>query len=311
MYQQTIGAQIDFHGVGVHRGLPVSLSLLPADADTGIVFHLCDANGITHEIPAVSTSGAAMDLSTIIGDLNGAHVATIEHLMAALYAMEIDNVIVAIDGTETPIMDGCSAAFVEAIEEAGIRELRARRRYIRVLKPVRVELPNGAFAEYRPHSGTRFEVEIDFPTPVIGRQAYAIELSPAGFRQELARARTFGFMKDVERLWASGYALGSSLDNSVVIGEDGRIINPDGLRYKDEFVRHKMLDAVGDQALAGERILGCYRSYRGGHKLNALTLQALLSDRRAYEIVEAPARRREPLRHSPLVAVAAYGPQTL
>ena len=142
---------------------------------------------------------------------------------------------------------------------------------------------------------------------------YSADLTADRFARDLSRARTFGFMKDVERLWAAGYALGSSLENSVVIGEDGQVINPDGLRYRDEFVRHKTLDAIGDQALAGARVLGCYRSYRGGHKLNALALQALLADRRAYEVVEMPSRRVDPVRHAPLVAVAApaYGPQVL
>ncbi|MBC8128869.1 MAG: UDP-3-O-acyl-N-acetylglucosamine deacetylase [Rhizobiaceae bacterium] len=314
MYQQTIGARIEFQGVGVHSGTLVQLALRPAEADTGIVFHLTDRIGLPQSIRAISSNAPATDLSTIVGDPRGAHVATIEHLMAALYAMGIDNVAVEIDGREIPIMDGCSAAFVSAIEEAGIRRLSSKRRYVRVLKDVRVDAGSG-YAEYRPHSGTRFEIEIDFPTPAIGRQRFEGELSAQLFRDELARARTFGFMKDVERLWASGHALGSSLDNSVVIGDDDRVINAGGLRFEDEFVRHKALDAIGDQALAGARILGCYRSYRGGHRLNAMALQALLADRSAYEIVELPSRRRDIVRHSPLIAKAvaapAYGPQAL
>lgn len=314
MYQQTIGARIEFNGVGVHSGTLVQLALRPAAADTGIVFHLTDRIGLPHSIAAVSSNVPATDLSTIIGNPRGAHVATIEHLMAALYAMGIDNVAIEVDGNEIPIMDGCSAAFVSAIEEAGIRRQLVKRRYIRVLKPVRVEHGNGS-AEYLPYYGTRFEIEIDFPTPAIGRQSFSGDLSAQLFRDELSRARTFGFMKDVERLWASGHALGSSLDNSVVIGDDDRIINSGGLRFEDEFVRHKALDAIGDQALAGGRILGCYRSHRGGHKLNAMALQALLSDRSAYEMIELPSRRREIVRHSPLisqaVAAPAYGPQTL
>ncbi|MCB8837880.1 UDP-3-O-acyl-N-acetylglucosamine deacetylase [Aurantimonas sp. VKM B-3413] len=312
MFQQTIGSRIDFDGVGVHRGLPVRLSLLPAEINTGIVFHLSDASGVLHEIPAVSANAALMDLSTVVGDPRGAHVATIEHLMSALYAMGVDNVVIQIDANETPIMDGCAALYIASIEEAGVVSQPAKRRYLRVLKPVSVEM-NGARAEYRPHNGTRFEIEIDFANAAIGRQVYHADLTAERFARDLAKARTFGFMADVERLWAAGYALGSSLENSVVIADDGRVINPDGLRFADEFVRHKTLDAVGDQALAGVRVLGCYRSYRGGHKMNALALQALLADRRAYEIVEMPSRRVDPVRHAPLVAVAApaYGPQTL
>jgi UDP-3-O-[3-hydroxymyristoyl] N-acetylglucosamine deacetylase len=175
--------------------------------------------------------------------------------------------------------------FVDAFEQAGIERLTARRRYIRVVKPVRIDA-GGSWAEFRPHDGTRFEVEIDFDSPAIGRQALVIDLDADKFRREVARARTFGFMKDVERLWAAGFALGSSLENSVVIGDDHRIINMEGLRYPDEFVRHKTLDAMGDLALAGARFIGCFRSYRGGHKLNAAALRRLLADKSAYQIVE-------------------------
>ncbi|GGD92264.1 UDP-3-O-acyl-N-acetylglucosamine deacetylase [Aureimonas endophytica] len=313
IYQQTIGDRVEFSGVGVHSGKPVSLHLVPAGIDCGVTFHIKDASGGTKAIAALSSNAPATDLATIIGDPSGAHVSTVEHLMAALYAMNIDNVIVEIDGREVPIMDGCSAAFVAAIERVGIERQAAKRRYIRVVKPVRVETAAG-WAEFLPHYGTRFEIEIDFAAKAIGRQTFSAELTPTLFKSEVSRARTFGFMKDVERLWASGHALGSSLENSVVIGDDGRVINPDGLHYADEFVRHKALDAIGDQALAGARILGCYRSYRGGHKLNALALQALLRDGAAYDMIELPSRRRDIVRHSPLIAAVAapaYGPQTL
>ncbi|WP_185985163.1 UDP-3-O-acyl-N-acetylglucosamine deacetylase [Aureimonas mangrovi] len=312
-HQQTIGARIGFNGVGVHSGAAVEMAIHPADADTGIVFHIFEPSGLIREIAAVSTNVSVNDLSTVVGDMAGVHVATVEHLMAALYAMGIDNAVVEIDGREVPIMEGDSRAFVEAIEGAGIVRQRARRRFIRVLKPVSVEM-KGATAQYLPYEGTRFEIEIDFATAAIGRQRFAADLTPETFRNELSRARTFGFMKDVERLWASGHALGSSLDNSVVIGDDDRVINPGGLRYPDEFVRHKTLDAIGDQAMAGVRILGCYRSYRGGHRLNALALRALLADRTAYEVVEMPARvAARGGKAAPLAAVAAsaYGPQVL
>lgn len=312
-FQQTIGARIGFNGVGVHSGHAVEMAIHPADPDTGIVFHVFEASGLIRELRAVSANVSSTDLATVVGDVSGAHVSTVEHLMAALYAMGVDNAIVEVEGTEVPILDGCSRDFVEAIEKAGLVAQRAPRRFVRVLKPVVVEMGE-ARAEYRPHEGTRFEVEIDFPTPAIGRQFIAGELTPAFFRDELSRARTFGFMKDVERLWASGHALGSSLENSVVIGDDHRVINPGGLRYVDEFVRHKALDAVGDQAMAGVRILGCYKSYRGGHRLNAMALAALMADRTAYEIVEAPARQvARAGRAASLTAVAAsaFGPQVL
>jgi UDP-3-O-[3-hydroxymyristoyl] N-acetylglucosamine deacetylase len=230
--------------------------------------------------------------------------------MAALYAMGIDNVTIEMDGNEAPILDGSAAPFVEAFEQAGLEKQSVSRRYIRVLKPVRVE-QGASWAEFRPFAGTKFEVEIDFADQAIGRQVFSAPLEADFFRKEISRARTFGFMKDVERLWAAGYALGSSLENSVVIGEDGRIINLEGLRYSNEFVRHKMLDAMGDLALAGVRFLGSFRSYRGGHKMNATALRALLSDRSAFEIVETT--RRERGRSIEMVAVNApvFAPWTI
>ena len=201
---------------------------------------------------------------------------------------------IEIDGAEMPVMDGSAAAFVEAIDQAGIETLDVKRRYIRVMKPVRID-SGASWAEFQPYDGTRFEVEIDFDSPAIGRQAFEADINAVDFRRDIARARTFGFMRDVERLWAAGYALGSSLENSVVIGDDNRVINIEGLRYTDEFVRHKTLDAVGDLALAGAPFIGCFRSYRGGHKLNAAALGACLSDRRPSRSSRPPPRAR-PLR---------------
>jgi UDP-3-O-[3-hydroxymyristoyl] N-acetylglucosamine deacetylase len=199
-------------------------------------------------------------------------------------------------------MDGSSAPFVAAIEDVGIRELTEPRKYLKVLKPVRVE--NGdCWGELTPHSGFHLDVEIEFSTPLIGRQRLSYEMTPAVFRNELSRARTFGFMHDVEKLWKAGLALGASLENTVAIGED-RVLNAGGLRYPQEFVRHKMLDAVGDLALAGYPLLGAYRSVRGGHRLNASVLQALLADEAAWTIVQAP-RVREPIVHFPRVAAVA------
>ncbi len=190
-------------------------------------------------------------------------------------------------------MDGSSEVFMDAIEQVGTVNLGVKRRYIRVTKPVRIE-SGASWSEFRPYDGTRFEVEIDFDSKLIGRQKWEGDLTADTFKRELSRARTFGFMRDVERLWAAGFALGSSLENSVVISDDDTVINVEGLRYeKDEFVRHKTLDAVGDLALAGAQFIGCYRSYRGGHKMNANALKALLSDPTAYEVVEAPSRSHQ------------------
>ena len=301
-FQKTLKSRVSLSGIGVHSGKPVTIHCQPADPDTGIVFHRTGKNGEVFEIKALASEVGATDLATVLGNPAGVFVATVEHLMAALYGMGIDNLAIEIDGPEVPILDGSSICFVDAFEQVGLVSQAAKRRFIRVVKPVRVE--NGpSWAEFRPFDGTRFEVEIDFDSPAIGRQAFGADMTPETFRREVSRARTFGFMKDVERLWAAGYALGSSLENSVVIGDDHKVINMEGLRYPDEFVRHKTLDALGDLALAGARILGCFRSFRGGHKLNARALRTLLSDESAFEIVET--NRRSVGRGAELVAVRA------
>jgi len=289
-FQTTLRTRVSLSGAGVHSGKPVSIHFSSADPDTGVVFSRIDDSS-QREIRALVSEIGATDLCTVLGDPTGLHVATVEHLMAALSGLGIDNVFIEIDGPEVPILDGSAAAFVDAFEQAGIEQQDVRRRYIRVIKPVRID-SGASWAEFQPYDGTRFEVGIEFDSPAIGRQSYAADMNAARFATDIARARTFGFMKDVERLWAAGYALGSSLENSVVISDDNTVINVEGLRYaKDEFVRHKTLDAVGDLALAGAQFIGCYRSYRGGHKMNAHALKALLSDRSAYEVVEAAAPR--------------------
>lgn len=288
-FQTTIAAPLTLTGIGVHSGREVSITLQPAEAGTGVVFVRQHDDGSTSEYRAVSAHVGNTDLCTVLGTNPARSVATIEHVMAAFYALGLDNVVVEVDGAEMPIMDGSSEVFIDAIEQVGITNLGVKRRYIRVVKPVRID-SDASWSEFRPYDGTRFEVEIDFSTPLIGRQSWKGDLTPASFKDELSRARTFGFMRDVERLWAAGFALGSSLENSVVISDDDTVVNVEGLRYKDEFVRHKTLDAVGDLALAGAQFIGCYRSYRGGHKMNANALKALLNDPSAYEIVEAPVR---------------------
>jgi UDP-3-O-[3-hydroxymyristoyl] N-acetylglucosamine deacetylase len=261
-----------------------------------------------HDFPAVVSQVGATDLCTMLGDPSKVHVSTIEHMMAAFSAIGLDNVIVEVDSHEVPIMDGSSRIFIDAIDEAGLTHFAAKRRYIRVKKTVRAEI-GGSWAEFSPYEGTRFEVVIDFESAAIGRQEFKSEVDGDVFRNELSSARTFGFMKDVERLWASGHALGSSLDNSVVIGDDNAVINREGLRFADEFVRHKTLDAVGDLALAGAQFIGTFRSYRGGHRLNATVLKELLADRTAFEIVETPEpRERAYAREFVAIAAQAYAP---
>ncbi len=307
-YQTSLSDTISLSGIGVHSGERVSISMLPADANTGIVFRRVLADGNSIDFPAVVNQVGATDLCTMLGDPATVHVSTIEHMMAAFSAVGLDNVVVEVDSNEVPIMDGSSRVFIEAFDRVGLTHFAAKRRYIRVKKTIRAEI-GGSWAEFSAHEGTRFEVVIDFESAAIGRQEFKSEVDADIFRNELAKARTFGFMKDVERLWASGHALGSSLDNSVVIGDDSKIINLEGLRFENEFVRHKTLDAVGDLALAGAQFIGCFRSYRGGHRLNATVLKALLADRSAYEIVETPEpRERAFAREFVAIAGQAYAP---
>jgi UDP-3-O-[3-hydroxymyristoyl] N-acetylglucosamine deacetylase len=304
--QTTLASEVSLTGTGVHSGAPVSIVLYPADGDQGLRFLLSNGDGEGTEIAADQRWVTGVTLCTVLGDGNGASVATVEHLLAALRGLGVDNALIEIDSSEVPIMDGSSASFVEAIDEVGLVELDCPRRFLKVLKPIIVE-EGGAYGELSPHNGFRLDVEIEFDTPLIGQQRIEIDINPGSFRRELSRARTFGFMKDVERLWAAGLALGASLDNTVAIGED-RIINREGLRYTDEFVRHKALDAVGDLALAGAPILGAYRSRRGGHRLNSLVLKAMFADPEAWILVEAPRAARE-VRHadlSPRLAAANF-----
>ena len=305
--QSTLRRRAKVSGIGVHSGREVSVTLHPAEADTGVTFFRTNAeDGRDREIPANYRHVNATDLCTSVG-VPGASVATIEHLMAALSALDVDNATVEIDGPEVPVMDGSAGAFMSAVDEAGVTGLDSPLRYLKVVKPVRIQ--NGeSYAEFTPYNGRRIEVEIDFTSPLIGKQSYAADIDSECFRRDIARARTFGFLADVEQLWARGFALGASLENAVVIGDD-RVINPEGLRFTDEFVRHKVLDAVGDLALAGAPILGRYRSYRGGHKLNFKALEALFADTSAWVMVEAPQRRDVGRAEMPAgVAVPAYGP---
>jgi UDP-3-O-[3-hydroxymyristoyl] N-acetylglucosamine deacetylase len=287
--QTTLAREIHLTGTGVHSGAPVSLTLHPAEADAGLRFLVTKRGRVVAEIPANVAYVKNLTLCTVIGDDKGVTVGTVEHLLAALRGLCIDNLYIEIDSKEVPIMDGSAAAFVDAIDRVGIRELSEPRKFIKVLKPIRIE-ENGCWGQLAPHSGFSLDVEIDFSTPLIGRQRVAYEMSPGVFRHELSRARTFGFMSDVEKLWKAGLALGADLTNTIALGED-RIMNREGLRYEQEFVRHKMLDAVGDLSLAGAPLLGAYRSYRGGHRLNAMVLQELFSDAANWALVHAPKTR--------------------
>ena len=310
--QTTLRDRVAVSGIGVHSGLPVTLTMYPADDDAGILFQRVTADGsVEREIRADVRAVTATEFATVLGDAKGPLCSTAEHLLAALRGLSVDNVTIEIDGPEVPIMDGSAAAFVEALDQAGLTTRAQPRRYIEVIKPVRVAAKDGAQGELRPYEhGFRVEAEIEFEHPLIGRQALSLDIEADSFRREIAGARTFGFMKDVAKLWSAGYALGSTFQNTLVVADD-RVLNPEGLRYPDEFVRHKVLDAVGDLALAGQPLLAAYRTVRGGHKLNHAVLSALMADPTAWRVIEAkePARRRGHAQVGAGRLAVAYGPE--
>ena len=309
--QSTIAVSTALSGIGVHNGLGASLTLHPGEPDSGIVFLITDERGREIEIAARHENVCCTELCTRLGDASGNAVATVEHLMAAINALGIDNLVIEMDGQEVPIMDGSAADFVAAIDQAGIVAQGAPRKFIKVLKKIRVE-HGAAWGELLPAETPSFNIAIDFADDMIGYQEVTFDLSAATFRRDIARARTFGFMRDVEALWSAGFALGASLENTVVVGEN-RIVNPEGLRFADEFVRHKALDAIGDLALAGAPILGCYRSLRGGHRLNVAMLKALFADPANWTVVEAPVQRAPKaagrVEAETFAPAAAYGPE--
>lgn len=309
--QTTLRDDATVTGIGIHSGLPVTLTIRPADAGSGISFLRTGVEGCQdREVRADVRAVTATEFATVLGDAGGPLCSTAEHVLAALSGLGVDNATIEIDGPEVPIMDGSAAAFVAAIDHAGIVTLPTPRRYLKILRPLRVAKDN-CLGELRPYSeGFRLEVEIAFDNRLIGRQAIAFDVTPETFRREVARARTFGFMRDVSKLWSAGYALGATFENTLVVSGD-RVLNSEGLRFADEFVRHKALDAIGDLALGGAPLLGAYRSVRGGHKLNHAVLCALMAEPGAWTFVDggAPARRqRGQVDIRPGLVAPAYGP---
>lgn len=294
LWQQSLKSSIGCVGTGLHCGQRVSLTLRPAEAGHGIVFRRTD---LGRDIPARFDRVVDTKLSTVLADRQWAsvRVGTVEHVLAALAGLGIDNALVELDGPEVPILDGSAAPFVFLIECAGIVTQAAPRRAIEILRPVRVT-EGAAFAELQPVAGHArgldparrldMALSIDFAAAAIGRQAVSVRLTPDIFRRDLAQARTFGLLEEVEALQAAGLAMGGSLDNAVVVDGD-RVLNPGGLRMPDEFVRHKLVDAVGDLALAGAMLHGRLVAHRTGHSLNNRLLHALFADVSAWREVTA------------------------
>lgn len=282
-YQKTIKKSISGSGVGLHSGKNVNITLRPAVTDTGIVFKRVDLPGFP-SVKAVSDYVSDTRLATTIkkGD---ATVATVEHLMAAFSLMRIDNVIVEIDGPEVPIMDGSASFFVKMIKEAGILDQEGFRRYIVVKRPVMIE-SRGSEAAIYPAAESRITCSVDFNHQALEPQSLTVSTLSVVFEEEISHARTFGFLKDIDMLKASGLALGGSLENAVVIDESG-IINEEGLRFPDELVRHKVLDSIGDLYLMGAPVIGHFMSYKGGHTLTHKLVSKLLSDTESWEYMNS------------------------
>lgn len=301
VFQQTLKNIISCSGVGLHSGAPVTMTLHPADPNTGIVFVL-QYQGKTVEIPANWKHVIPSPLCTTLRHESGASVATIEHLLAAFQGGGIDNVIVALDAPEVPIMDGSAQPFVFLIDCAGIQKQAAPRRYIKVLKPVSIQ-DGEKSASITPSDTFTVSCDIDFQSHAIGKQTFMLTVTDASFRKATSRARTFGFAQEISQLREKGLAKGGSLKNAVVVEGDA-VLNEEGLRYHDEFVRHKVLDAIGDLSLAGLPLLGHFHGVRSGHYLNYKLLEALFADKTAWRevnatanSVKAPAPKEQLLQH--------------
>lgn len=289
--QRTLQNMIRATGVGLHSGEKVYLTLRPAPVDTGIVFRRVDLNPVA-EIPARADYVTETMLCTGLSH-DGGKAMTVEHLMSALAGLGVDNLYVELSAPEVPIMDGSSGPFVFLLQSAGIVEQNAPKRFIRILKTVEVR-DGDKVARFEPYRGFRlgFTVEFDHPAIPTSRSRAVVEFSTANYIQEVSRARTFGFMRDLEFMRERNLGLGGSMDNAIVLDEF-RVLNDDGLRYADEFVRHKILDAVGDLYLAGHPILGAYEGFKSGHALNNKLVRALLAEQSAWE--EVVFERDEPV----------------
>ncbi|EJP76375.1 UDP-3-O-acyl-N-acetylglucosamine deacetylase [Campylobacter sp. FOBRC14] len=278
MKQTTIARRVETVGIGLHKGEPIRLVLEPLDANMGIVFHRTDIGASFKAEPAnvVNTQ-----MATVIGNEKG-FISTVEHLLSAINGYGIDNIRILVDANEIPVMDGSAISFCMLLDEAGVKQLDEGKKVILVRKEVEVA-EGSKFVRTVPSRNPKFDYTIKFNHPVIGEQRYVFEFSKSRYVKEIARARTFGFLKDLQRLQAQNLALGASLDNAVAI-DDTHILNPEGLRFENEFVRHKILDAVGDLSLLGAPLLGDYIAFAGSHDLNHKLTLAVLADEKNYEI---------------------------
>ncbi len=283
--QHTISQSATLSGISVHSGKPASLTVRPAGEGVGVVFVRTDVSDRAAEIPALVTKVTTTELGTNMSNEAGVSVATVEHFLAACAGLGVDNVIAELDGPELPILDGSSRPFVEMLEQAGVQAQAAPKRKLKILKAVEVRHGDGRggvkLARLSPGEGFTMKIAIDFPTRAIGRQEISFTMAPGAFAREIGWARTFGFAHQAEQLHAMGKGLGASMDNTIVV-EGDRVLNVDGLQAPDEFVRHKLLDVIGDLFLAGGLIEGVYEAEQPGHALNNQLLRAVFADATAY-----------------------------
>jgi UDP-3-O-[3-hydroxymyristoyl] N-acetylglucosamine deacetylase len=282
MEQRTIAKAVEVVGIGLHKGEPISLRLEPMPVDSGIVFYRKD---LALSIPLSPNSVIDTKMATVIGNEKG-FISTIEHFLSAIYAYGIDNLRVVVNGNEMPIMDGSSSSFCLLLDEAGIKKQNRAKKILVVKESVEIKVDDNKYVRLEPSSKAIFDFEIDFEHPVIGKQNYTFEFSKRNYIENIARARTFGFAQDIQYLQSQNLALGASLQNAIGLDEY-KVLNPEGLRFSDEFVRHKILDALGDMMVSGYNILGRYVAKAGSHDLNYKLTTKLLAQVESYEIVEA------------------------
>ena len=291
--QRTLKKIVKTVGIGLHSGRKVELVLRPAAANTGIVFRRIDLDPIIEIKAEAKAVGETILSTTLIKD--NVKISTIEHIMSAFAGLGIDNAYVDLSAVEVPIMDGSAAPFIFLIQSAGIEEQFAAKKFVKINKPIKFENKSG-WAELTPFNGFNVSFEIDFNHPAVKetRQSLSLDLSQQSYSREISRARTFGFMRDVELLRSKNMGLGGSFSNAIVL-DDFRVLNKDGLRYKDEFVKHKMLDAVGDLYTLGYGIIGAYHGYKSGHAINNCLLRKLLKQQDSWEIITLGQEKKAPV----------------
>jgi len=289
IYQRTLAKEVKVTGIGLHSGKKVTMNLIPQDSDFGIKFIRTDISNSKAMKANALTVGTTENATTLGSGIEAIH--TVEHLLGTLYGLGINNVLIEIDGPEVPIMDGSGASFIFLFKETGIKNLNRSKKFLVILDTVRVE-KDGKWAQFEPHSNLAIDSTIVFAHPVIKTQRFGFEFSCENFIHDIARARTFGFARDVDMLKRKGLIKGGSLDNAIVL-DDYKVMNTEGLRFDNEFVRHKILDTIGDVSLLGYEIAGKITTYKSGHNLHNLLCRKLLETPSAYEIVAASALKAE------------------